>query len=169
LSSAAQLQNQIAELGPWHQNIEIKDGISTFPKVGGGRRRGFQQLMRQIWPDGLSGKTFIDSACNAGAYCFWAKELGASETFGFDVREEWIRQARLVLDNREGPTDGMTFERMDLYDIPSIGDRRFDIAWFSGIFYHLPDPVTGLKLVADRTDEVLYVSTGTLTVDGEGA
>ena len=32
---------------------------------------------------------------------------------------------------------------------------------FKGIFYHLPDPVTGLKLAADLTDEVLIVNTAT--------
>ena len=165
--SKPELETQIAELGRWHHNIELEPGLSTFPEIGHSRRDRFHKLMTEIWPDGLDGRTFVDAACNAGAYCFWAKEIGASQTFGFDVREKWIRQAEFVLANREGPTDGMSFKAMDLYDLPSIGERRFDIAWFSGIFYHLPDPVTGLKLVADRTNDVLLISTGTLTPDGE--
>ncbi len=161
-----QLETRIAELGPWHHNIELAPGFSTYPGIGDGRRKRFHHFMEQIWPNGLEGRSFVDAACNAGAYCFWAKEIGAGETFGFDVREHWINQADFVLENRERDTDGMSFRAMDLYDLPSIGDRKFDISWFSGIFYHLPDPVTGLKLVADRTNEVLVLSTGTLTPGG---
>jgi tRNA (mo5U34)-methyltransferase len=44
-------------------------------------------MMNLIYPGGLEGRRFLDCACNCVAYSFWAKELGASETFGFDVRE----------------------------------------------------------------------------------
>jgi tRNA (mo5U34)-methyltransferase len=33
------------------------------------------------------------------------------------------------------------------------------VTYFKGIFYHLPDPVTGLKIAGDLTKEVLYLST----------
>ena len=53
----------------------------------------------------------------------------------------------------------------DLLDVGErLGNERFDICLFKGIFYHLPDPVAGLKIVADRTDEVLILDTAAVAV-----
>jgi hypothetical protein len=61
------------------------------------------------------------------------------------------------------------FEVCDLLDVGRrLHDERFDICLFKGIFYHLPDPVTGLKIVADRTDEVLIVDTAAATGRDDG-
>ena len=35
----------------------------------------------------------------------------------------------------------------------------FDVTIFSGIFYHLPNPVTGLQIAADATRDVILVNT----------
>ena len=51
------------------------------------------------------------------------------------------------------------FEVLDLYDLPKLRLEPFDITLFKGIFYHLPDPVAGLKMAADLTREVLIVDT----------
>jgi len=118
-------------------------------------------MLKRIYPDGLAGRRFLDCACNCGGYSFWAKELGASECFGFDVRKHWIDQALFLAENRDEPSDRIHFEVCDLYDLPKLGLPQFDIAMFKGIFYHLPDPVSGLKLVADLTKELLIVNTAT--------
>ena len=34
--------------------------------------------------------------CGA-CYCFWARELGAREAFGFDVHDHWMRVALVDL------------------------------------------------------------------------
>lgn len=47
----------------------------------------------------------------------------------------------------------------DLYDLPKLDLEPFDVTLFSGIFYHLPDPITGLKVAADLTREVLILDT----------
>ena len=84
---------------------------------------------------------------------------GAGECFGFDARSHWIDQARFLAEHRVKPSDGMRFEVCDLYDLPKVAPGRFDVTWFNGIFYHLPDPVAGLKLAADITDELLILNT----------
>ena len=57
-------------------------------------------------------------------------------------------------------------------DLLEVGDRldreRFDVCLFKGIFYHLPDPVAGLKIVADRTDEVLVLDTAAVSGHEDG-
>ncbi len=93
----------------------------------------FFKLMGSIFPEGkLDGKKFLDCACNCGGYCFWAKELGAAKCAGFDVRQYWIDQAEFLLDNRTLPTDGISFTRSDLYDVPSLNLGTFDITLFKG-------------------------------------
>jgi 2-polyprenyl-3-methyl-5-hydroxy-6-metoxy-1,4-benzoquinol methylase len=116
-------------------------------------------MIKRIYPDGLEGRSFLDCACNCGGYSFWMKEIGAGSCLGFDVRDHWINQARFLLEHREWPSDGMRFELLDLYDLPKQELEPFDVTLFKGIFYHLPDPIAGLRLAADLTREVLIVDT----------
>jgi SAM-dependent methyltransferase len=109
----------------------------------------------------------LDCACNSGAYLFWAKELGAGRCFGFDAREHWIEQARFLAEHRSDRLEDLSFGVHDLYEVPSLELEPFDLALFHGIFYHLPEPVTGLKIAADLARDVLVVATA--VQDGYGS
>lgn len=88
---------------------------------------------------------------------------------GFDVREHWINQARFVQAHRTaGPTDQLDFRIADLYDLPTLGLEPADITMFKGIFYHLPDPVTGLKHAADLTSGHLILNTSMAWGEADG-
>jgi tRNA (mo5U34)-methyltransferase len=171
------LRDEIVRLGPWHLEVQVTPEVSTRvwteaqSRVPGSPadnlafmdpRPDLEAQLRRIYPDGLAGRSLLDCACNCGGYSFHAKELGAGECFGFDVREHWIRQAHFLLQNRTvGPTDAMRFEVCDLYDLPEMRLQPFDITLFMGIFYHLPDPISGLKIAADLTRELIVVNTTT--------
>ncbi len=172
------LMQRIKQLGPWHMNIQITEDLNTgqvFSEDGVIKDRPanegvsllqlrdrFLGLVDKIYPSGLANKRFLDCACNAGGYCFWARERGAEMAYGFDVRDHWIKQARFVKNHRKvGPTDKIQLQISDLYDIPQMDLAPFDITNFKGLFYHLPDPVTGLKVAADMTREVLFFNTST--------
>ena len=58
---------------------------------------------------------------------------------------------------------------MDLYDLPERGLEPFDLTIFKGIFYHLPDPVRGLKIAADLTKEALILDTNARAGMPDGA
>ena len=182
--SAEDLRDEVIRLGPWHVDIEITPEVSTeaFLDAPPGTydedlgvvhfhrpHEGFLRRMRRIFPSGMAGKRLLDCACNCGYFLFWSKELGAGECVGFDAREHWIRQARFLAEHRTQPTDGMRFEVCDLYDLPGLDVGRFDVTLFNGIFYHLPNPVTGLKLAADLTDELLILNTATMAGRPDGA
>lgn len=179
-----ELKKQIVEHHPWHFKIDIRDGIGTeycytvdeslLPYHSGtvtflDQHAWIQGILTKVYPEGLANKSILDSACNCGAYCFWAKELGASRTFGFDVREHWINQAEFLRKNRDYDSTGMEFKVSDLYDVPKLNLEPFDFTFFRGIFYHLPDPITGLKIAADLTKEVMYFDTATTHVLGDEA
>ena len=174
--TAAQLREEIIRLGPWHMDVEVTPDISTrvsreappgtYPESFGPVAmpelyKPFMSKLRRLYPNGLEERTMLDCACNCGGYLFWAKEYGAGECFGFDVREHWIRQADFLVANRIEASEGIRFEVCDLYDLPKLGLDPFDITIFDGIFYHLPDPVTGLKIAADLTKELMILGTAT--------
>jgi SAM-dependent methyltransferase len=176
-NEAVRLRQEIVRLGPWHLKVQVTSEVSTDVWAEESRRKDgpvpdrvsfidprpqFETQIRRIYPQGLAGRSFLDCACNCGGYSFLAKDLGAGECFGFDVREHWIKQARFLLQNRTvGPTEAMRFEVCDLYDLPEKGLLPFDVTLFKGIFYHLPDPITGLKIAAALTNELIVVNTAT--------
>jgi tRNA (mo5U34)-methyltransferase len=171
----AQLREEIIRLGPWHFDIKLAEGLTTavsleappgtyaesFGAVSFQDIRAEHRVhLKNLYPDGVNGRSVLDCACNSGGYLFWSRELGAGTCFGFDVREHWIRQARFVQEHRTDAED-MRFEVMELYDLPKRGLEPFDLTIFKGIFYHLPDPVTGLKIAAELTKEALILDTNT--------
>jgi SAM-dependent methyltransferase len=173
--AARQLRRAIAALAPWHHDVEVVHGVSTGAAAKARRREldgtpialvedareGFDASILDVFPNGLAGRSVLDCACNCGAYTFWAKELGAGRCFGFDARPHWIDQARFLASHRVPRPTNVRFEVLDLHALPALDLEPFDVTLFNGILYHLPDPVTGLKVAADLTREVLIVNTAT--------
>ncbi len=171
------LRQEIVEHGPWHIDVEIAHGLTSAvgrdtidPNRMNGTpsinfvnpRDGFVKTMHVLYPEGLEMRSFLDCACNCGAFCFWAKELGAGRTLGIDARSHWIRQARLI--QRYRPFTQMDFSEMDLYDLPNSPMARFDITLFRNIFHLLPDPLRGLQIAAQLTREILILNTPVVNV-----
>lgn len=165
----SQLLETLQQLAPWHFDLELSDGLRT---SDGNRQHYADQnlnsvvvinpnelapLLKRIYPGGLKGRKFLDVACNSGGYSILAKRLGADLAIGFDAREHWIRQANFLA--RHLQLDGIRFIASDLYEFHA--EEEFDVCLFKGILYHLPDPVTGLRHVADITREVIIIDTET--------
>ncbi len=170
----------IRQLGPWHHNIRLTDELEIMDAYDESERQrtnnqnislinsrgSFAHKAGLIYPQGLDGKRFLDCACNAGGYCFWAAEMGAQQVFGFDVREHWIQQARFVQQHRTvAPVENIQFETCDLMKLPGQNLPPADFTLFKGIFYHLADPILGLKIAADLTREVLWLNTARCFID----
>lgn len=171
--NSQELRHIIEHLGPWHHDVEIVPGVRTgdyepsgdpSPEIGTPSLiqpdYTLEKLVGDIYPEGLAGRSILDCACNAGGYLFAAKRLGAGRCFGFDVREHWIKQARFLAEHLQ--SENIEFATLDLASLPERRHEPFDITLFFGIFYHLPDPIAGLRVAADRTRELLIVNTATL-------
>ena len=176
MNEPEQLGERLTAMAPWHHLFDLGDGITTAAynpppgrfKVSLIDPVELQPLLASIYPDGLGGKRFLDCACNAGGYSVLAHRLGA-DALGFDVRDHWISQARFMRDHYGYSDDRLRFEVCDLLEFAQrFPEERFDITLFKGIFYHLPDPVAGLKLVADKTDDVLILDTGAVSGHEDG-
>lgn len=167
----------IARLGPWLHDVKIRESLSTGsvpstatdPDRVSGSAYSAHDTMRwvvdQVYPDGLAGRSFLDCGCNAGGHAFGAAALGAGRTHAFDARQFCLDQAQFLAEHIDAPQ--ITFARHELLDLPALGLEPFDMTLFSGLFYHLPDPVAGLKIAADLTRELLIVNTSVLPRPGK--
>jgi SAM-dependent methyltransferase len=171
------LEAEIRRLGPWHHDVEIAPGLSTgnaaaserYPETFGtptliNPQLNLETLLQDVVPEGFAGRSFLDCACNAGGYVFAAKRLGAGRCFGFDARDHWITQARFLMQHIR-PED-VSFAQSRLEEVPALQLQPFDITYFSGILYHLPDPINGLRIAADLTKELIVVNTASFPGDG---
>jgi tRNA (mo5U34)-methyltransferase len=111
------------------------------------------------------GPSWTAAATAGNVFCgrrSWEPASASASTFGsigFD-------QARFLLEHYQGPTEGVRFETCGLYDLPPLDP--FDMTFFHGVFYHLSDPVHGLRIASDLTREVIYMNTAT-KIGEEGA
>ena len=171
------LRAEISSLAPWHHDVEVAPGIFTGQAVATDSKltalgkptlidpgHAARMVVDAVFPEGLQGRSVLDCACNAGGYLFAAASLGAGRSFGFDVRDHWIRQAHFLA--RHLPGERIEFATCDLADLPGRGLEPFDVTWFNGLFYHLPDPVAGLRIAADLTRELLVVNTAAAYAPG---
>ena len=177
MKTTAELEREILALAPWALEVPVTPEVNTriaeqAQREASGSARPvdivdvgprWRSLLSTLYPDGFANRSVLDVGCNCGAYMFWAREQGAGECLGIDVREHWLRQAEFLAEHGPWDTEGMRFELMDLYDLPATGYGPFDVTFFLGIFYHLPDPLAALKIAAEATRGILILDTATKT------
>jgi hypothetical protein len=161
------LREEIRALGPWHLKVEVAPGVTT--AAGRGRGPGHptfrdpgpmaRRVLADVYPGGLEGRSFLDHACNCGAYSLIARDAGAGRILAYDAREHWLRQADFLRARLAPRYDDVEFRRMGVAELGSLAPERFDVSWFSGIFYHLPNPIGALAEVAAITNELIYLCT----------
>ena len=159
----------LQELAPWHHAIELPSGHTTTDGNPADSTRFITAIdPRQMTPtlsnlfggEGLRGRSFLDVGCNAGGYGFVAHSLGASRVLGFDARDHWVDQARFVRTQMGIADDAVRFETMHMNDVADLNER-FDVTLFKGVFYHLPDPIRAVELLASVTEHVMFIDSAT--------
>jgi tRNA (mo5U34)-methyltransferase len=159
----ADLAAEIAELGPWFHNLHLPDGTQTAPDhpLGDFPRRFWAGFADYV-PADLSGWTALDVGCNAGFYSFELARRGARVT-AIDLDAQYLRQARWAAE-QYSLADRIEFHQMQVYDLAHV-DRRWDLVWYMGVFYHLRYPLLSLDILARKTRRLMMFQT--MTMPGE--
>lgn len=151
---------QIAALGPWFHNLHLPDGSQTAPghPFGDFPMFKWRQLASAI-PEDLQGWSALDIGCNAGFYSFELARRGA-RVLGVDVEPLYLSQARWAA--RELELDQQVdFIEGDVYRL--LNSRsRYDLVWFTGVFYHLRYPTLALDLVRRATARLMIFQSMTM-------
>ena len=146
---------------PWFHSIDLGNGVVTpGTKTLEIHARESAAIFDPIKMEGVS---VIDIGAWNGFYSFEAKRRGASRVLATDHycwNHEHFRGRETFEFARS--TLGLDIEMLDI-DVPELCPERvgstFDVALFLGVFYHLFDPIDGLRRAAALAKEVLVVET----------
>lgn len=146
----------------WFHSIDLGGGVVT----RGDKSADILARERQSILDGvdLEGRSVLDIGAWNGFFSFEAKRAGAARVLATDSfvwthpmyrgRETFeLARRALGLD-----IEALEVDAMDL-DPERLG--TFDVVLFLGVFYHLEDPILGLRRAASMAGELLIVETAT--------
>jgi tRNA (mo5U34)-methyltransferase len=154
---------------PWFHSIDLGNGIVTpgrkTPEIHAA------EAVAIFDPIKMEGLTVLDIGAWNGFYSFEAKRRGASRVLAtdhFTWNHEYYR-GREAFDLARSTLD-LEIDTLDI-DVPELSPEKvggtFDVVLFLGVFYHLLDPIDGLRRAASLAKEVLVVETHTALKDVE--
>jgi tRNA (mo5U34)-methyltransferase len=128
----------------WVHQIDFGGGFVT-----PGQWPPAPDILRPFGELDFRGKKVLDIGCWDGLYSFKAEQRGASEVYATDLLNQrpfadqpTFAVARAVLKSRV-----KYFPQTSVYDVEQIGVRDFDIVLFSGVYYHLKDPLRAFAML----------------------
>lgn len=143
-----EIRRRAADIDWWH-TIDLGHGFVT-PGRGGSPAL----LERMRMPDSLAGQTVLDIGAFDGAFSFEAERRGAARIVALDHRvPPGFALAHQALQSR------VEFEVMDVRDMTPERPGVFDVVFFMGVLYHLPDPVRALERVHAVTRRLAIIET----------
>ncbi len=136
----------------WYQRIYLGRGVYTLDEPA--HHEGlWRWLATRVFPADLKGMSVLDIGCNAGYFSIQAKRCGAGRVVGIDPVEDYLRQAEAC--RRIWGLD-IEYLAMDAHQIDRIQDP-FDIVIFTGILYHLKNPLHVLEAIGRICQDAVVV------------
>ena len=154
------LQARVDGIRWWH-SIDLGHGIVT----KGVDSAQAQRLARLRLPADLSGRSVLDIGAWDGFFSFEAERRGASRVVASDYYSwhgtGWgtgqgkagFQLAREALGSRVEDVD------VDVLDLSPARLGTFDVVFFLGVLYHLPNPLLALERVAAMAGDFLVLET----------
>ncbi len=139
----------------WYQRIYLGQGVYTLPVLQ--LHNYVWQAVKEMLPDGYNGASVLDVGTNAGYFSIQAKLNGADQVVGVDFEDRYLKQAeacrtiwKLDIDYRQIDIDQLQ---------PLAMGQRFDVVIFTGILYHLKNPLGVLEQMATLCSDAIIVET----------
>src|SRR5688572_2733226 len=150
------LQSRVSALR-WYHTLDLGGGVVT---------QGVDdtplRLARLDLPASLAGRTVLDIGAWDGFFSFEAERRGAARVVASDYyswhgtgwgTKAGFELARAALGSRVEDLD------VDVMDLSPERAGTFDVVFFLGVLYHLPNPLLALERVASVTRDLLVLET----------
>ncbi|HUA07825.1 MAG TPA: DUF1698 domain-containing protein [Candidatus Acidoferrales bacterium] len=147
----------------WHHSIDLGNGVVT---RGSQPLEFYERKSAMIFdPVKVEGATVLDIGAWNGYFSFEAKRRGAARVLATD-HFAWVHPELRGRETFEIARSalGADVEARDI-DVTELSPHSlgetFDIVLFLGVFYHLFDPIDGLRRAASLAKDVLILETHT--------
>jgi SAM-dependent methyltransferase len=107
--------------------------------IDGARIESAVQGLNKLFPQGLSGKTFLDIGCGSGLHSLAALMLGASSVLATDLDENSVSTTRAVLSQNFSDTTRWTAKAISVFDMTPETTGQFDVVYSWGVLHHTGD------------------------------
>ncbi len=124
----------------WYYEIELAPGVVS----NGREQRSVAQTRELLRRTDIRGKRCLDIGIQEGLVTALMARGGASEALGYD---RVLHRDRLELVQTALKVDFDLIGGMKLQDLPRSVTGAFDVVVFSGVLYHMLDPIAGLATV----------------------
>lgn len=128
----------------WMHSIDFGDGFITSGQWPLNAEK--QQALTDI---DFGGAKVLDIGCWDGFYSFEAERRGASEVYATDLltQRPFANNPTFLVAHAALKSHVRYFPDVSVYDIETLGVHDFDIVIFSGVYYHLKDPLRALAML----------------------
>jgi tRNA (mo5U34)-methyltransferase len=133
---------ELARKQEWVHAIDLGDGYTTPGRWGTGNPN-ILEVFDQI---DFQGKKVLDIGCWDGLHSFLAEERGAAEVYSTDLidQRDFVQCPTYQIAHAALNSNAEYFPDVSVYDVSRLGVKDFDIALYTGIYYHLKDPLQAL-------------------------
>jgi tRNA (mo5U34)-methyltransferase len=150
---------ELAKQHQWVHAIDLKHGFTT----PGAWSTGNSHIREAIGETPFYGKKVLDIGCWDGMYRFLAEDLGAAEVYSTDLvsQRDFSGSPTYQIAHAALGSRAKYYPNLSVYNVEQLGIRDFDVVLFTGIYYHLKDPVLALtRLRRVMKDGALIVIEG---------
>src|SRR5262245_13632370 len=147
---------------PWTaQNIRLSDAVTTLPDKPDffqfeTRLHALTATLEMVFGSDLTGRRIVDLGCLEGGVAFALARLGATAV-GVDARARNIAKSQLLKEHFG--LANLDYVVRDVKEFTRERDGEWDVVLAMGILYHLDEPVTWLRQIAEATRGLLFLDT----------
>ena len=152
-SSAEDLRALVRSFPYWYQRIYLGKGIYSLDQPA--YHEGVWDRVRPTFPTDLGGASVLDVGTNAGFFALEAKRRGAGRVVGIESVEDYRRQAEAC---RSIWGLDIEYLALDAHQLDKVSGQ-FEIVIFTGILYHLKNPLYVLEEVGRLCQDAIVVET----------
>lgn len=143
----------------WYQRIYLGRNVYTLPHPA--YHEGVWERLQPALPEDLQGAAVLDIGTNAGFFAMQVKWHGAGRVVGIESIDQYRRQAELC---RQLWNLDIEYLSMDAHQVSELHEE-FDLVIFTGILYHLKNPLQVLEDVAHICRDAIIVETEIILED----